>query len=122
VNCPEDLELVSYPGAFSRIITNLIINSLVHGFEEIDKGKIVFDLSVNQDYLYMRYSDNGKGISPDVLEKIFDPFFTTKRGQGGTGLGMHIVYNLVTQTLNGKIKCSSTPGNGTQFLITIPIR
>ncbi len=122
VNCPEDLELVSYPGAFSRIITNLIINSLVHAFEGIEKGKIVFDISVNQDYFFIQYSDNGKGISPDVLEKIFDPFFTTKRGQGGTGLGMHIVYNLVTQTLNGKIKCSSTPGNGSQFLITIPIR
>ncbi|MBA4368010.1 MAG: hypothetical protein C0403_10295 [Desulfobacterium sp.] len=122
VNCPEDLELVSYPGAFSRIITNLIFNSLVHGFEGIEKGKIVFDISVNQDYFIIQYSDNGRGISPDVLEKIFDPFFTTKRGQGGTGLGMHIVYNLVSQTLNGKIKCSSTPGNGSQFLITIPIR
>jgi signal transduction histidine kinase len=121
VNCPEDIELNSYPGVFSRIITNLLINSLDHGFEGIENGQIVFDISANQDYFILQYTDNGKGISPEALGKIFDPFFTTKRGKGGTGLGMHIVYNLVTQTLQGKIKCTSAPGQGTKFIITIPI-
>ncbi len=122
VNCPEDLEFTSYPGAFSRIVTNLLMNSLIHGFDGIEKGEIVFDISIKDNYFLFRYSDNGKGIENEIRDKIFDPFFTTKRGQGGAGLGMHIVYNLVTQTLNGQIECFSKPGKGTEFLITIPIQ
>jgi len=128
VNCPDDLEMETYPGAFSRIVTNLLMNSaklflsssLIHGFENIQKGKILFDIETEEDGILFQYSDDGKGIEQDILAKIFDPFFTTKRGQGGTGLGMHIVYNLVTQTFNGMIECKSKPGKGTRFLIRIP--
>jgi signal transduction histidine kinase len=97
------------------------VNSLIHGFENTDQGEIVIDISRENDTVVLKYSDNGKGIEKDHLAKIFDPFFTTKRGKGGSGIGMNIVYKLVTQKLNGHIKCASTPGIGTLFTIQIPI-
>ncbi len=121
VDCPEDLEINTHPGAFSQIITNLVMNSLIHAFEGDIKGAILITVTRNADSLYFRYQDNGKGMDGKVLGKIFEPFFTTKRGQGGSGLGMNVVYNLVTQKLNGCIECSSIPGNGTEFLITLPL-
>ena len=120
INCPDDLELYSHPGAFSQIITNFIINSLLHGFENKPAGEIIIDAQHTNDNLVLRYSDNGKGIAEEELKKIFDPFFTTKRGQGGSGLGMHIVHNLVTQLLKGQIHCDSTPGAGVNFTISLP--
>jgi signal transduction histidine kinase len=116
------LEIFSYPGAFSQIISNLVINSLNHAFEGAAAGRIDLHASVADDMLTFRYSDNGKGMSPEVVKKIFDPFFTTKRMPDGTGLGMHIVYNLVTQALSGTITCTSTLGRGTVFSIRIPLR
>ncbi|CAN2043758.1 hypothetical protein GMMP13_1120023 [Candidatus Magnetomoraceae bacterium gMMP-13] len=120
ITCPENIKLNSYPGALSQIVTNLIVNTLIHGFENIDSGEINFDISEERDIILFKYQDNGKGIDPNNLNKIFDPFFTTKRGRGGSGLGMHIVYNLVTQTIGGSIECISTPGKGTCFIIQIP--
>ncbi len=117
VNCPEDAEIDSYPGAFSQIVTNFVTNSLLHGFEGIEKGEICFDVTTEGDELLFRYSDNGRGMDEESLGRIFDPFFTTKRTRGGTGLGMHLVFNLVTRTLGGHIECSSAPGEGTVFLI-----
>ncbi|MDM8549539.1 AAA family ATPase [Desulfobacterales bacterium HSG2] len=117
VNCPEDLEIDSHPGAFSQIIANFVTNSLLHGFEGIESGKIRFDVTTEGEDILFRYSDNGVGMDEESLGRVFDPFFTTKRTRGGTGLGMHIVFNLVTQTMGGEIKCSSTPGEGTGFLI-----
>ncbi|MCP4353082.1 MAG: HAMP domain-containing protein [Desulfobacterales bacterium] len=121
VNCPEDAEIDSYPGAFSQIVTNFVTNSLLHGFEGIEKGDIRFDVTTEGDELLFRYSDNGKGMDEENVRQIFDPFFTTKRTRGGTGLGMHIVFNLVTQTLGGQIECSSAPGEGTVFLIKMKL-
>lgn len=121
VACPDDLFLYSYPGVFMQIITNMVVNSLVHGFEDIEQGNIQISVSKQEDMLHFRYSDNGKGMDEEHIRKIFDPFFTTKRARGGTGLGMHIVYNLVTQTLNGQIECSSIPGKGTDFFIRIQL-
>ena len=120
-NCPDNLTLFSYPGALSQILTNLILNSLAHGFEETTPGTIHIDVLPFRDRIHLRYSDNGKGIDDDHLKKIFDPFFTTKRRQGGSGLGLYIVYNIVTQTLDGQIDCRSAPGEGTTFDIIIPI-
>lgn len=120
LNCPEGLLIYSHPGAFSQILTNLIINSLTHGFDEDATGEISIDVSTPPGTLLLRYRDNGKGIPKDHLGKIFDPFFTTKRGQGGSGLGMHVVQNLVTQLLKGTIEISSTPGAGVMFEIWIP--
>jgi signal transduction histidine kinase len=121
IECADELSLHSYPGAYSQIITNLVMNSVTHGFEGIEAGHITITASEQAEGLLLRYSDNGKGIAAEHLDKIFDPFFTTRRGQGGSGLGMHIVYNLVTQTLGGTITCNSTPGQGVVFVIRIPI-
>lgn len=121
INCPDDIEIISYPGVFSQIVSNFIMNSLIHGFEHCKKGEITLDLSVDNTSLHFKYSDNGKGMERKHLSKIFDPFFTTKRTQSGTGLGMHIVYNLITQQLHGIISCESVPGKGTTFYIDIPI-
>lgn len=123
VNCPGELVLDNYPGVFSQIFTNLIMNSIIHGFDDTEKGRIVFDISQNgKEDLLIEYSDNGTGMEPATLSKIYDPFFTTKRStKGGTGLGMHIVYNLIVQTLGGKIECQSTPGSGTRFIIQTPL-
>lgn len=121
VICVEDIMLNSYPGVFSQIITNLCLNSLQHGFEGIEEGTISIEIKHAKGKVFILFSDNGVGISPDVLKRIFDPFFTTKRGQGGSGLGMNIVYNLVKQTLKGTITCASTLGKGVSFIITIPL-
>lgn len=121
VICNEDFRLNSYPGAISQIITNLCINTLQHGFEGIESGIITIEVKEINKKAVIIYKDNGIGIPQDILKRIFDPFFTTKRGQGGSGLGMNIVYNLVTQTLNGTIVCDSSHGDGTVFKITLPI-
>lgn len=121
VNCSHEIELTSYPGDFSQIFTNLIINSLIHGFEQIEQGEIVVEAFIRDNLLIIEYRDNGKGIAEEHLPKIFDPFYTTKRGQGGSGLGLNIVYSLVTQRLNGRITCRSTPNLGTTFIIEVPL-
>lgn len=121
VVCPDDLEINSYPGAFSQIITNCIINSLTHAFADTDAGEMEIRVAVEADDLIFEYRDNGCGMSPEAAEKIFQPFFTTRRGSGGTGLGMYIVYNLVTQTLGGRIECDTLPGRGMAITVTIPM-
>ncbi|MBW1893440.1 MAG: PAS domain S-box protein [Deltaproteobacteria bacterium] len=124
VQCPDDLEVDSYPGVFSQVVTNLLMNSLQHGFDNIDDGEISIDINTNKNSgeLCIDYRDNGKGMSKEAERKVFEPFFTTRRGQGGTGLGMHIVYNLVTQALGGKIVCKSSLGKGTLFSINVPLK
>ncbi|MEG4496460.1 ATP-binding sensor histidine kinase [Microcoleus sp. F10-C6] len=114
--------LDSYPGALSQVVTNLLMNSLIHAYEPGATGKLVFDWQQKGDRLRFEYSDDGQGIPPENLSKIFEPFFTTKRGQGGSGLGLHIVYNLVTQKLLGEIECKSEVGAGTKFIIKLPVQ
>lgn len=123
VNVLFDNEIVvnSIPGALAQVLTNLLNNSAHHGFEDRESGKITIELSQSDDNATIVYKDNGAGMSSDIRQKIFEPFFTTKRSLGGSGLGMHIVYNLVTQTLNGIISCSSEYTEGVQFVIEFPI-
>jgi signal transduction histidine kinase len=116
----ETLMLNTYAGALSQIVTNLVMNSLTHAYSPEDAGHLVFDFKQEGEQIILEYSDDGKGIPKENLSKIFDPFFTTKRGQGGSGLGLHIVYNLVTQKLNGTIECDSQVGVGTKFIIKLP--
>lgn len=120
VNCDDTIDIDSYPGAFSQIVNNLIMNSLIHGFEGVDAGEIIMDVTKKTDGFVFVYQDNGQGMTPEQLSKAFDPFYTTKRGQGGTGLGMSILFNLVTQTLGGSITCQSTPGKGIQLTMQFP--
>ena len=121
VECPDELFIDSHPGAFAQITTNLIKNSLLHGFNGVEKGDIKFKINSDNHHIIILYSDNGIGMDEITLKQVFDPFFTTKRNRGGTGLGMHIVYNLVTQKLNGDISCSSSVGKGVEFLIKVPL-
>ncbi len=121
VRGPEDVEVDSYPGALAQILTNLLMNSLNHAFTREQAGSILVEVSQSIDQAVLVFMDDGQGIPPENLDKIFDPFFTTKRGSGGTGLGLHIVYNLVTGLLNGHLKCESTLGKGTRFTLTIPL-
>ncbi|MBT4040053.1 MAG: HAMP domain-containing histidine kinase [Rhodospirillales bacterium] len=116
----HDIVMDTHPGALSQIITNLIMNSIIHAYDEGDEGCIRIQVSKNGPSISIDYSDDGKGMSKEVSDKIFEPFFTTNRGSGGSGLGMHILYNQVTQTLGGSINLESTPGEGTAFRITIP--
>ncbi|WP_156158004.1 sensor histidine kinase [Gordoniibacillus kamchatkensis] len=116
------IDIFSDPGAVSQIVTNFIMNSLIHAYDEGDEGHISIDIAQHESELTITYADDGKGMPPEVVKHIFDPFFTTNRGGGGTGLGMHIVYNLVTQSLGGTIRCESEVGAGTAFIIQIPIR
>jgi PAS domain S-box-containing protein len=120
VDCPEDIVLDTFPGAIAQIVTNFVTNSLIHGFEGVPTGHIRIAIHHAGDGLTLKYSDDGRGISPDHLPRIFDPFFTTKRGVGGSGLGLHIVYNLVTQLLGGTIQAASEPGKGAAFTILLP--
>lgn len=129
----KDIVIDSYPGEFSQIFTNLIMNSIAHGYtdgELVDKvGNIRIHITRDVNGVtHIRYQDDGKGISGEILAKVFDPFFTTKgteishegRGQSGSGLGMSIVYNIVTQKLKGRIEAFSRPGLGALFTIEVP--
>lgn len=120
VNCEIDIELNSFPGAFSQILNNLIMNSLIHGFQDMESGKIQIDIKRQKGTILFVYADNGLGMTPAQKEKAFDPFYTTMRGKGGTGLGMSIVFNLVTQTLKGNIECETEPGSGVCFKMKFP--
>jgi len=122
VQCPKELMITSYPGALSQILTNFIMNSLIHGFEEIKVGEIKIKVGLQGENLQLIYADNGKGVSEEHLPKLFDPFFTTKRESGGSGMGTYIVQTLVTSTLGGTIECLSEPGAGLEFTINIPIK
>jgi signal transduction histidine kinase len=119
LDCPDNLVIYSYPGSFSQVMTNLITNTLLHAFDGIEAGTIKIKCMREEDKLLLIYSDNGVGIEKETLPKIFDPFFTTKRSKGGSGLGLSVVYNIVTQKLNGKITCESVPGELTTFTVTI---
>jgi signal transduction histidine kinase len=121
VDCPPDLGFVTMPGAIYQVLANLVMNSLIHAFEPEQPGEIRIEASLKPDYVLLTYADNGRGMNEEARSRIFEPFFTTRRGQGGSGLGMHIVFNLVTQGLGGTIECDSAPGQGVYFSIRIPL-
>ncbi|TCT23151.1 transporter substrate-binding domain-containing protein [Thiobaca trueperi] len=122
VSVAPDLRLDSFPGPLGQILMNLIQNALIHAFEGRTEGRIRIEAhSVVPGHVRIRVSDDGSGIDPANLGRIFDPFFTTRLGQGGSGLGLHIVYNLVTGLLGGMIEVRSVPGQGTAFDIDLPL-
>ncbi len=125
VDCPAELTITSFPGAFSQIISNLTQNSRIHGFDdgkEAGEIRITVSLDTHKERLTLTYTDNGRGVDEDHKNKIFEPFYTTRRNNGGSGLGMHIVYNLVTKTLGGEIEYESALGQGLSFRIAIPLQ
>jgi len=123
VDCDSSLHIESKAGPINQIMINLIMNSVIHAFENIDAGTIKVTAHINDSSVFhIEYEDNGQGIPENLSKRIFDPFVTTKRGQGGSGLGMHLVYNLVTQALNGSINLTTEEGQGVHFSIEFPVR
>ena len=121
IHCDKDTQVHCRAGALVQIITNLVMNSIIHGFEDMRQGKIVITAEARGDYIYLCYEDDGAGMSEEALSRLFEPFYTTKRGKGGSGLGAHLVYNLVIQALHGNITASSTIGQGLKYNVKFPI-
>ena len=118
---PPGLALDSYPGSWYQIFNNLINNALAHAFEERIGGTIsIAARELDGGMVEVVFSDNGAGMPEEVRRHVFDPFFTTKMGRGGTGLGMNIVYNIVTGVLGGRVTVESQPGQGTAVRIVVP--
>lgn len=115
--CDDKINILENPGIYSQIFSNLIMNSVLHGFEDKEEGKIVIKIRKNLNSLEIIYKDDGKGVPQETLSKIYDPFFTTKRGSGGSGLGTNIIYNLVTQKLQGTIHAESELNKGLKFIM-----
>jgi signal transduction histidine kinase len=120
VNCDPHIEIYTHPGAIAQIIINLLINSIIHGFNDINRGEMTIDISLENHQLIIDYRDNGVGLEPDALAQLFNAFYTTKGDKGGTGLGTHIVRNLVEDTLNGSIYAKSEIDQGLSYQITLP--
>jgi C4-dicarboxylate-specific signal transduction histidine kinase len=121
IDCPDHINVEINAGAVSQIFSNFIMNSIIHGFEGIENGRIHIKVTVKANQLKIHYVDNGKGIEAHSLAQLFEPFFTTKRGEGGSGLGTHLIYNLVHSSLNGSIKAQSEPNKGLAYLIKVPL-
>jgi signal transduction histidine kinase/CHASE1-domain containing sensor protein len=118
---PAGLIMESYPGSVVQVIGNLLGNALLHGFDGAGKGMIDIAAQADgDDWVVLVFRDNGAGMAAQTLHRVFDPFFTTKMGRGGSGLGMHIVYNIVTGVLGGSIAIESAPGHGTSIRLTLP--
>lgn len=119
--CPDGIEIDGYPGPLSQVVTNFVMNSLLHAYDEGDSGHITITVQdCSEHEIELVYRDDGKGIPESHLLKVFDPFFTTKRGAGGTGLGLHVVFNIVTQTMGGMLRVDSREGEGTAFICQFP--
>ncbi|MBC3872687.1 ATP-binding protein [Undibacterium flavidum] len=136
IDIDEDMELDSFPGPYGQVISNLILNAIIHAFDNTKAGKITITCQRTSrgehitsdnmtDDLASRitliFSDNGCGIDEQHLSHIFEPFYTTRMGQGGSGLGLHICYNIITAALGGSIRVESTLGSGTRFEINLPL-
>ena len=117
---PGGILMDSYPGHLEQIFNNLIVNSILHGFDGREGGRVLIDASQQGDQVCLVYADDGVGIPPEVQDKVFEPFFSTKFGAGGSGLGMFIVHNLVCGPLQGSVELSSTPGAGVRFAFRLP--
>jgi signal transduction histidine kinase len=122
VTIPDGIIMDSLPSALAQIAINLINNAFIHAFDGRAEGVLQISAQVQDEQLLLVFSDNGVGISAEHLPKLFTPFFSTKIGQGGTGLGMSIVQNLVKKTLHGDITVSSELGKGTQFDLRLPLK
>jgi len=122
VKCEDNIELYTYAGAYSQIFTNLLINSFRHAYGKKARGQIHISVEILENQkLKLHYRDDGKGIKAENLPHIFDPFFTTNREEGGTGLGLNIIYNIITSNFEGSIECKSIEKKGVDFFIILPL-
>jgi len=121
VDCAPDLAMNSYPGPYGQVLTNLVLNSAVHAFPDGTGGSVrIAAQASGRNNVEVLFLDDGCGMSPEVKRQVFDPFFTTRRDQGSTGLGLHIVHNIVTNRLGGRIHLETRPGAGTKIQIIVP--
>ena len=120
VDVPAGIVMDSYPGSYGQVLTNLFLNSVVHAFPDGRAGTVIVEARQVRDDVDIFVSDDGVGMSEEIQRRAFDPFFTTRRNEGGTGLGLHIIFNLVTQQLGGRLAFESRLGWGTRFRITLP--
>ncbi len=121
IECRDGVVMDTYPGALAQVLTNLLMNAVIHAYAEGEVGRMVLRVEEPAEgWLRLIFADDGRGIPADHHDKIFEPFFTTGRAQGSTGLGLHIVYNLVTNSLLGRIDIESEPGKGTRFILDLP--
>ena len=120
IRCPADLVATSYAGALSQVLINLINNSLIHAFDDEIQGEIVIEAKQQDSNIVITVADDGKGIESAQTAKVFDKYYTTRMGEGGSGLGLFIVRNLVVDSLGGTIECDSELGKGTTFTIVFP--
>jgi signal transduction histidine kinase len=118
---PAQIALDGYPGPLEQVVANLVMNALIHGIDDGPQGCVTIAAKVlTNETISLSVTDNGKGIAEEDLGRIFDPFFTTRFGQGGSGLGLSIVHNLVDTVLGGRIEVRSQAGAGTTFEIVLP--
>jgi len=117
----DDLLIDSYPGALSQVITNIIMNAIIHAYDKGQKGHILIRTVLDGSNVHINCSDDGKGMATESLKKVFEAYYTTRDGEGGSGLGTSIIQQLVTETLQGQVSCSSELGAGTMFTITLPV-
>ena len=121
VECQPNLLVTSYPGPYGQVLTNLVVDSVAHAFADGEGGTIdIKARACGDDRVEIVFADNGCGMGVEVKSQAFNPFFTTRRDQGGTGLGLHVVYNIVTNRLGGRLDVDSSPGQGTKFRIVLP--
>ena len=121
LECEPDLAMNSYPGPYGQVLTNLVLNSAVHAYPDGARGSVHIAAQASGKHnVEVLFSDDGCGMSPEVRRHVFDPFFTTRRDQGSTGLGLHIVHNIVTNRLGGRINLETRPGAGTKIRIIVP--
>jgi PAS domain S-box-containing protein len=121
VECQPNLLINSYPGSYGQLLTILLVNSVVHAFPDGKEGTVAIKARASgEDSVEILFSDDGCGMSADVRRQAFDPFYTTRRHLGSTGLGLHILHNIVTNRLGGRLNLDSSPGAGTKFRITLP--
>jgi signal transduction histidine kinase len=122
VDVPAEISLKSYPGPYGQVLTNLVLNALTHAFPDKRAGTLRLTArKLGTEQVEIEFADDGVGMSEEVQRHAFEPFFTTRRNRGGTGLGLHIVYNLVTRRLGGSLRLESQPGHGTVFRIRLPL-
>ena len=121
VDIPPRIAMDSFPGALGQVIANLVNNAIAHAFDGRDQGTILINAQVSGNEVLLKVSDDGSGMTAEVCERAFDPFFTTKLGKGGSGLGLHIVFNVVTGILGGGIDLKTAPGSGSRFNLRLPL-
>ncbi|HWR80761.1 MAG TPA: ATP-binding protein, partial [Pseudomonas sp.] len=119
---PAGISCDSFPGPLGQVLSNLIQNAIVHGFADRDQGRIQISASVDKELLQLQVSDDGVGMNTATSVRIFEPFFTTRLGKGGSGLGLSICHRITTTILAGELRVDSTPGVGTRFTLSMPLR